>query len=252
MMPYWYIPTVHLGPFTIHVWGFFVGLGFMVSLAMARARARRASLDLNRITDLGIWILVGAFVGARMVYVMAYDWGSYQNHVEEIIKIWRGGLSSFGGFAGAVIAFFIYTRSSLRTKRLAYADVLAAAFPLGWAIGRIGCFLTHMHIGRLSSAPWAVAFPDGARLDMGLIESVFGFILFGVISILSRRSRPAGFYLGFVMLSYGAVRFILDFYRATDIPMADIRYASLTPAQWGCIILVVGGAYVWYRRKKHV
>ena len=121
-------------------------------------------------------------------------WGYYETHLAEIIRIDKGGLSSFGGFIGAAAAFLWYMRRyNFDTWR--YADVLMYAWPFGHGIGRIGCFLVHMHPGRLSGAPWAVAYPGGSRLDMGLIESAM-LLSYGMIMVLiGRRPRRDGTFL---------------------------------------------------------
>ena len=45
-------------------------------------------------------------------------------------------------------------------------------------------------------------------------------------------------------------RFFLDLYRAKDLPNADLRYGYFTPAQWGCIVVLMIGLYV--ARREHV
>ena len=270
MIPYFEIQSFKLGPLTIYTWGFVVSIGIAVAIWVAYKRARRVGLDANKILDLAFWIIVSAFLSARLFHVFAYEWEYYRANLSEIIRIDQGGLSSFGGFIGAAVAFVIFARYKSNTESLPaaqhkdsvlwkYADVLMFAWPLGHAIGRVGCFLTHMHPGRLSSAPWAVQYPGGARLDMGLIESVALLSYWIILVIFDRRYLPSpdlrpssplgrgegeGRYLISGMIFYGTMRFILDFFRATDIAMADARYFGLTPAQYGSIALIFGGVYL--------
>lgn len=246
MIPYFLISTIQFGPFVIHTWGLLVGLGFVAGLLVARQRARLAQLDEGHIGNLAIWLLMAAFVGARLAYVFFYDWGFFRSNPLEVFKIWDGGLASFGGILGASLVSVLYARSKELNPR-PYADALMYALPISFGIGRIGCFVNHLHPGRLSMLPIAIAFPEGARLDMGLIESLAWFMLFGVVVWLSRRPRPAGFYLVVVMASYGVIRLLLDFWRASDLPMSDARYAGLTLAQYGSILLILGGVYAWRR-----
>ena len=247
MIPYFYYPTITLGPFTLYVWGLFVAIGIITAASLALRQEKRNGLDPNIIVGWCLWIVLGAFVGARLFHVFFYNWPYYQTHLVDALKIWEGGLSSFGGFTGAIIVSLIYFRNK-KIRLLAYADAIMYGFPLGWGIGRIGCFITHLHIGRLSNLPFAVAFPGGARLDMGLIEAAI-MLTYGLIRLSRERKqkRPAGFYLAHTMIFYGVMRFILDFGRATDITMPDARYFGLTPAQYGSIALVFGGIYlVWH------
>lgn len=241
MIPYFYYPTVVVGPFTLHIWGLFVAIGILTAIGFAARQAKRNGLDSNIIMNWSIWIVIGAFIGARVFHVFFYNWPYYQAHLVDVLKIWEGGLSSFGGFAGAAIVSLVYVPYK-KIQFLPYADAIMYGFPLGWGIGRIGCFITHLHIGRLSILPFAVAFPGGARLDMGLIEAVimlaYGLVRFGRER---KQKRPAGFLLAHTMIFYGVMRFILDFGRATDIVSSDVRYFGLTPAQYSSILLILGG-----------
>jgi phosphatidylglycerol:prolipoprotein diacylglycerol transferase len=245
MIPYLYFPVVSLGFFTIHTWGFFVAIGAAAALVVARHWTRRLSLDAAVLLNLSAILLMGGFIGARLFHVFFYAWPYYRLHPEEIVAIWQGGLSSFGGFIGAALVAWLYLRHR-KLPLLPYADLTLSVLPLGMGIGRVGCFINNHHPGQRSSSWLAVAFPDGPRLDMGLIEAVFLFTLFGVLTLLARRSRPPGFYVSFVAIAYGVVRFSLDFYRAADIPLADVRYFQLTPAQYGSIALLFLGMFTAY------
>lgn len=237
MIPYFDIATFKLGPLTVHTWGFVVSIGFAVAIWVAYRRAKHERLEANKILDAAFWILVAAFIGARFFHVFFYEWPYYRVHLSEIVRIDQGGLSSFGGFIGAVLAFGIFTkRYHLDVWR--YADMLMFAWPLGHGIGRIGCYLVHMHPGRLSTLPWAVQYPGGARLDMGFIESIVLISYFVIVTLLTKsKQRFTGFYLVSGMIFYGTTRFVLDFFRATDLPISDTRYLGLTPAQYGSVVL---------------
>ncbi|MBU1613107.1 prolipoprotein diacylglyceryl transferase, partial [Patescibacteria group bacterium] len=127
---------------------------------------------------------------------------------------------------------------------LPYLDILSLGLWLGWGIGRIGCFFIHDHIGKLSNFFLAVDFsfvvPYGARHDLGLYDSLLGFLLFIVFILLSKKLIRlwAGLVAVWSFVCYAIVRFFLDFLRATDLDYIDARYAGLTPAQWGSIIFL--------------
>jgi len=112
----------------------------------------------------------------------------------------------------------------------------------------MGCAVVHDHVGIRSDLWFAVAFPRGGRFDLGLYEMVFAFIIAIVCITLARQHRPPGFFLGFTMIAYAPVRFAMDFLREDPMQMtgADARYLLLTPAQWGCIAMGVGGfVFLW-------
>lgn len=248
MIPYFKLDSIALGPFPIHVWGLMVALGILTALYVAERRAKKNGLNAAKLLDLAAWAVVAAFIGARLFHVFFYDWQHFSASPLDIFKIWQGGLSSFGGFAGGALATILY----VRLKKLHfwdYADAIMYAFPLGLGIGRLGCFFTHLHIGKPSASPLAVAFPGGSRLDMGLIESLFGFLLFGIYFFFLRKT-PKQIFLPLTMFVYGVARFIFDFGRATDIAAADIRYAALTPAQYGSLLLIIGALYLFFKMRQ--
>ncbi len=157
------------------------------------------------------------------------------------MRLWEGQ-SSFGGFIGAGLGSWAWRcRSGISV--IPYAEAVSSSFPAAWLFGRVGCAIVHDHPGRLSSALWAVAYPAGARLDMGLLEAAAILPLALAFLWLRRKPRWPGFFLGVMCVYYAPIRFALDFGRARDVAVADARYLQLTPAQWGCLGLLIVGAF---------
>ena len=113
----------------------------------------------------------------------------------------------------------------------------------GWGIARLGCFVVHDHPGVLTHSPLAVAFPAGARYDLGLFDAALLFALTAIVWVLDRRGALKGRLIGVLALGYGTGRFFEDFLRASDLPYHDARYLGLTPAQYICFALVAFGIY---------
>ena len=240
MIPWFEPPALQVGPITIQAFGVLAALGVATGVRTAAWAARKRGLDPSPVLDFAIWgVLAGVAVG-HLVHVGLY-------HPEElrsprrVLEFWDG-LSSFGGLAGGLAAAMVFFR--VRGVPLGrYGDAFAVGMPTGWAIARIGCFLVHDHPGRLTHFPLAVAFPGGARHDLGLYEAV---VLFAIAALLWRLwvlRRLEGRLLGLLAVLYGGARFLLDFLRASDVAYADARYAGLTPAQYGSILLLAWGAW---------
>lgn len=248
MVPFFQANIILFGPLTIQVWGLFVSLGIVVGILWARKLARQVFLSLEVVTDFGIWALIGGMIGARLGHVFFYEWGYYFIHWQEIFFVWQGGASSLGGFLGAAIAIFVFARKRHFTWKelLPYFDVMTLSLWLAWGIGRLGCFVIHDHVGRLSNFFLAVKFPEGARFDLGLLESLLAFVIFGVFAFLFTRliKKRWGLAFQYSWFAYGVARFGLDFLRAKDIAFADVRFGFLTPMQWG-ILLVLVGLTIW-------
>ncbi len=241
MIPYFKIPVYELGPIPIDPWGTLVCVGFVLGLEMARARGVRAGLSPANVVDGLVATVLTGFVVGHLVHVLAYN----QHLLEEegvmaLLRIWAG-FSSFGGFVGAVLGSVLFYRAR-RLPYLVHADVIMYGFPFGWFFGRLGCFSVHDHIGALTSFPLAVAFPDiGTRHDLGLYEALCTLVIAITFYVTGKKERSPGFFLALWCLMYAPVRFGLDFLRNTDLARADVRWAGLTPAQWGCMLMFAVG-----------
>lgn len=252
MIPYFQLTVIHLGPIPIQAWGLMVALGIITGLSVFSSRVKRHGGDPARVWEMAVPILLSAFLGARIFHVVAYDLGFYLANPAEILKIWHGGMSSLGGFVGAVFGlWYAMWRQKLTWNELVatYLDDGMLSLWLGWGIGRIGCFLIHDHPGTLSHFALAVRYSGGARHDLGLYESIVGFVLFlaclALYPVLSQKRR--GLLAGLSVYAYALIRLYLDTLRTIDT-----RYAGLTPAQWGMITLLIAltGWFVFDRLKQ--
>lgn len=259
MIPYFSIPVYHLGPLPLDPWGTLVCIGFVVGLEITRARGIRTGLDVRDVVD-GIIATIGmGFVVGHLVHVLAYNFATFEKEgILSLLKVWAG-LSSMGGFLGAMVGAIGFYALVRRRPFLPHADAIMFGFPFGWVFGRTGCFLAHDHIGRLTDFPLAVNYPaeyffrgdpGGPRFDLGLLEALWTLCLAGLFLVLGRRKVPAGTFIALWCLLYAPVRFGLDFLRNTDLPKADVRWNGLTPAQWGCIVMfLIGVAVAGYLRR---
>ncbi len=241
VIPYFTIPPLHLGPIDVQSFGVLSALGVWFASWLLVRGARVRGLDERPVLGVATWALVGGVVGAHLMHVLLYhpeelrgSWNAWQ-----LLKFWDG-LSSTGGVLGGTAAVLLYfRRRGLPFSR--YSDVFALAIAPGWAVARLGCFSVHDHPGRLTSFPLAVAFPEGARHDLGLDDALLLAVIAAILYACARRALLSGRLLPLLALLYGIGRFFLDFLRATDLPYVDARYFGLTPAQYVCIGFVVYG-----------
>jgi len=193
--------------------------------------------------------VVGGFVVAHLVHVLVYHPELLARDPWLPLKIWAG-MSSMGGFAGGLIAGAAYVRWR-RQPLLPYADRIVVAIAIGWVFGRLGCATSHDHPGSLTDFPLAVAYPGGARHDLGLYELAFTlFVLVPLLLRLSRRPWRTGTLVGAALLAYAPVRFFLDFLRARDLSFVDPRYLGLTPAQYAAVAMFGAGCFIFVRRRQ--
>ncbi len=248
MIPWFQLTTVHLGPIPIQVWGFFVALGMWIGLILVKKQVEKKGWNVDEVYDIAFWLLIGGIIGARVAHILFYELSYYLAHPIDIIKIWEGGMSSFGGMIGAVLGFFGIMKKNKTVKEqiLQYADVYVWAGVYGWIVGRIGCVMIHDHLGKPCDCLLSIQTPTGPRLEMALLE-ILGLLPLALYLFLTRKQpRKGGETLGIVLVYYGVLRFILDFFRSVGVPGSDVRYFGLTPAQYFAILFVMSGVYLLY------
>lgn len=204
------------GPITIHTYGFFSALGFLLAIYLGWRRAGREGLPQDKFLDLAFWILLAGIAGARALYVIV-SWHEFSGRPLAIFKLWEGGLVFYGGFVLAVLAAVVYIRlQGLPLWKT--ADVCAPYIALGHAVGRIGCFFNGCCYGPVSQR-WGMVFPglgdQAPHLPTQLLEAAYNLALF----ILLARWRPrfAGQVFWWYVALYGAGRFGLEFLRGDEI-----------------------------------
>lgn len=239
MIPWFEWRVWHLGPIPIQVWGLFVALGMLTSLAIIW---RRNAL----LMDHAMWMIIGGLIGSRLFHVFFYEPGFYFRHPFAIAKVWQGGWSSFGGLAGAIAGFFAFAQAKqiARNAWLRIADTMSYAAVFGWMVGRLGCVMIHDHLGTPCNCFLDIKTPNGARLDMALLEILFMLPLGAWFFFTRKRARAPGWHTSILFIYYGALRFLLDFFRT-----GDARYLGLTPAQFFGILLVLFGAMLLIKNK---
>lgn len=256
MIPWFELRVVHLGPIPIQVWGFFVALGIVLGTwLLAKTLQEKYKIKPEHIMDLAVYLVLFGFLGARIFHIVFYEPVFYLMDPVEILKIWHGGLSSFGGFVGGGVGLWIYKKRRgfgwlKKLPMMTFMDHLVQMLLLGWMVGRIGCVMIHDHPGVLCDCTLALDAPSGARLDMALLE-ILGLLPLALFFFLVRKKKyKAGTKTAVLLIYYGILRFILDFWRAQDLVTSDARYGGLTPAQYLSMLMAALGVHLLAKGKK--
>lgn len=250
-----YIPLVRdlfdpSKPPSIKPFGTLVALGVYIGSIVATRHAKERGMDLKKMSEFIFWVVGIGFIGGHVFDAIFYHPDRLSRDPLYLFKLWDG-LSSYGGFAGALIGVFAW-RFYRRQAVMDMVDTIASAYPLAWVFGRAGCAVVHDHPGRHSDAWFAVRYPMGegfvGRYDLGLYEMLLSIPMAVAFAILWRRKpiRPIGFYVGWMCVAYAPVRFFLDFLREEEgagLVGGDPRYGGLTPAQWASVGLLLIGLY---------
>src|SRR6187549_2144911 len=146
------------GGLTIYSYGVLLAAAYLLGLQFALIRARKRGLDSQRVMDLGIWIIISALVGAKLLLLIV-DFKTFSSNPRELLNLLRSGGVFYGGLIAAVVVALFYLRRH-KLPLWTTTDVFAPGIALGHVIGRLGCLMAGCCYGRPTSVPWAVTFTD--------------------------------------------------------------------------------------------
>lgn len=232
MIEYQPIPVIFsIKGFPIYSYSLMLFLALLSGYFLGLKEIKSSGLDKGFFTQLIVASLIGAFLGARLHYVIEH-YQAYINNIREIFYLNKGG-SSFGGFIGGFIFPFIY--SKIKKKDIwKYANAFAPVVPLGVFLVRIGCFLNWDDYGIGCSLPWCVNAGDFPRHPTQIYESLFGLALFLVFLKLKRVERFKNHLFVLLAAAYCTGRFFIELLRDSKH-----YWIGLTAAQITSVLVVV-------------
>ena len=210
--------------FPVYTYGVMLAAAYLLGLQFALRRARSLGLDPNRVMDLGIWIIVSALVGAKLL-LLVVEWDTYGRSLADVMTLVRSAGVFYGGLIVAVLVAMWYMWRH-RMPLWSVADVFAPGIALGHVIGRLGCFFAGCCFGRPTDVPWAVTFTsEYAARNVGttinipihptqLYEAGAELVILGFLLAFERRGRvfPGRTFWSYMLL-YAISRFIIEIYR---------------------------------------
>ena len=234
------------GSFTIYSYGVLLAAAYLLGLQFALIRARARGLDGQRVMDLGIWIIVSALVGAKLLLLIV-EFKQFTGSPRELLGLARSGGVFYGGLIAAVTVALIYLRRH-KLPLWTTTDVFAPGIALGHIVGRMGCLLAGCCFGRPTSVPWAITFTNplaAANVGTPLVVPLHPTQLYEagaealiLVFLLLWERRGYGFpgrTFWSYMLLYGVSRFAIEFYRGDSRGMV---LNTLSTSQFVSVILV--------------
>ncbi len=249
------IPQIFgIGPLTIYTYGVLLAAAYLLGLQLAIVRARKAGLDSGRMLDLGVYLVIAALVGAKLLLLFV-NFNYFRSNPGEIIVLARSGGVFYGGLIGATLVAFWYIKRH-RLPLWTTCDVFAPGIALGHVVGRVGCLMAGCCYGLPTSMPWAITFTDpfaaanvGTPLNVPLhptqlYEAGAELLILAFLLVTERKGRTfAGRTFWGYMLLYAISRFVIEFYRGDErglvAGLSTSQFISLVLATLSVIMLVV-------------
>lgn len=269
------VPLPGIGPVTIHSYGVLLVLAFLVAIYVARRLARREGIEPDHVVDLGVYVILGGLVGAK-VLLLVVDWDFYARQFRNILEdgggavgqalgfmgytgevigtlarmglslLQAGGVFYGGLIAGIAVGIWYMRRHGLPVWKV--ADVTAPAIAIAHAFGRVGCFAAGCCYGVPTDLPWGATFTDsysgtlvGVPLNIPLhptqLYSALGNLaIFAGLLWFYRRKKFDGQVFWVYVLSYGVFRFVVEFWRGD--PRGALFGGALSTSQFVAILMV--------------
>jgi len=238
-----------VGDWPVYSYGVLLAAAYLIGLQLGVMRARKAGVDPARVMDLGIYLIIAALVGAKLMLI-AVDWDYFRSQPRELLSLVRAGGVFYGGLIAAVaVGLWLVRRYKLPVWTT--ADLMAPGIALGHVVGRFGCLLAGCCYGRPTEVPWAITFTDPlAAQNVGtplgiplhptqLYDAGAELLILGVLLFTERKGKPfAGRTFWLYLLLYGISRFIIEFYRGD--PNRGTVMAGLSTSQFVSLLLVPG------------
>ena len=224
----WSIPF--LGPVTVYTYGVLLAAAYLFGLQLAIVRAKKRGLDHQRVLDLGIYIIISALIGAKLLLLLT-DFRAFTANPRELLTLARAGGVFYGGLILAVIVALWYIRR-VGLPLWTTCDVFAPGIALGHVIGRFGCLFAGCCYGKPTTLPWGITFTDpfaaanvGTPLNVPLhptqlYEAGAELLILIVLLTTEDKGRPwrpfPGRTFWLYILLYAISRFIIEFFRGDE------------------------------------
>jgi len=253
------IPYLHIGPLQLPTFGLMVALALITAAYVLQADFDRRGMNADAFTMITVAGLLG-ILGAKLYHLLETPAEFFSDPLPLLLS--RYGFAWFGGFLGGFGALLVMGwRAKLPVRE--FLDACSPAASFGYAIGRIGCFLSgDGDYGRPTSLPWGMSFPNGvvpttetcvqwgspadcrvhpAPLYELLIWSAIGWLLWRVGARFLKRPGHAGEIFCYYLILTGVARFLVEVIRINPpwiLGLSNAQVASAVSVLGGLIFLV--------------
>ena len=248
----------------IYSFGLMLVIAFYTCFYLLDNDLKESEYDNKLASDIIFWSALGGIIGSKLYHIIE-NLDHIMSSPNPMGQIFSGsGLVFLGGLAGAIIAVSFVLRS-YKVSWFEFADKLAPLIFLGYAIGRIGCFLVGDDYGTPSKLPWAISYQEGLPpttktvfsyqfpwIDVSNFDSeiltvhptqLYEAIICGLMFYVLWKKRNYIQYQGQLFFSYlilaGLERFFIEFIRTNE----KYLFETFSGAQLLSVLMISVGSY---------
>ncbi|MCP9356446.1 prolipoprotein diacylglyceryl transferase [Liquorilactobacillus satsumensis] len=246
-----------VGPLEVHWYGIIIASAVVLAVILAVREGKRRGISEDTVYDLLLWAMPFSIISARIYYVI-FQWSYYSQHLNEVYRIWDGGIAIYGALIGAIIVIIFFCRQRQIPVWL-LLDVIAPTVIMAQGIGRWGNFMNQEAHGVKTTLSFLqeLHLPEFIIRQMNIKGTYYqptflyesAWDLAGFVVLLGLRHRKGLFKRGEVFFGYviwySFGRFFVEGMRTDSLMLGSLRVS-----QWLSVILF-GGAIVWLLLRRY-
>ncbi len=218
-----------IGSFEIRWYGIIIAAGALLALLYAFKNCKRFGINPDKLIDAVIVGFITGIIGARLYYVIFYDFSHYLSNPLSIFNLKEGGLAIYGGIIGALLGGLPVIKHH-KQNILAVLDLVVIGFLIGQGIGRWGNFVNQEAYGVATDLPWRMVSEGTGGVGVHpcfLYESLWCLLGVLVLHLASKKRRYDGQIFLLYLVWYGAERFVVEGLRTDSLYFLNLRVSQI-------------------------
>jgi phosphatidylglycerol---prolipoprotein diacylglyceryl transferase len=255
-IPAFSLGTLTIGPLALrwyalsYIAGILIAWRLMLKLvSQPTSWGATSPISKDDVDDFMFYATLGILLGGRIGYVILYRPDMLSDPMS-LLRIWEGGMSFHGGFAGVCLAV-IGTAIGRKVSLMALADLVAVVSGPGIFLARIANFINQELYGRVTDVPWAFIFKTDtaglprhpSQLYQAFMEGALIFIILRFATAKFGLLKKRGMAAGLFMLLYGIVRNVGEQFREPD---AGLIFGITRGMAYSIPMIIVGLCFIGY------
>lgn len=243
-----------IGPLSIRYYGLLWALTFVLGYIVFQRFVKKENLPDGFLDSLVTYMFIGTLIGARVGHCFFYEPSYYLSHPFEIIKIWKGGLSSHGGAIGILVALYLLAKK-WHMPMIYIVDRVVICVALGGACIRTGNLMNSEIYGNVTELPWGMVFVRAGEImpkhPTQIYEALVCIALWASLMYYYFKQNGklrTGFVFGIFLIVLFTSRFLIEFVKEPQVEFENNMILNM--GQLLSIPFIIAGVYYLVRAVK--
>ena len=238
-----------------YIFGILIGWWYGKRIIIEKFKFIKNKFEISEFDNLITYLIFAIIIGGRVGYIIFYNPSYYISNPLESLKIWQGGMSFHGALIGVIVATYFFSIKK-KIETLFLLDIIACVSPIGIFLGRLANFINGELVGKISTLPWSVVFPNidmMPRHPSHLYEAMLeGVVLFLIMRFfILNKNYKTGDCAYIFLICYGVLRVFSELFREPDAHIGYFFGLLSMGTILSLIMTILGLTMFYYLRKKN-